>query len=320
MNEYEVMQQKLLACEYEIGREIIGQREIVRMVMLSILSGGNVLLEGMPGLGKTRLVNTISHVLNLSFKRIQFTPDLMPGDITGTNIMVKDGDNTGFRFEAGPIFANIILADEINRATPKTQSALLEAMQEHSVTVGNVSHRVPEPFFVLATQNPIETEGTYPLPEAQLDRFMFKLLVPFPTKEELAGILMLTENPATVPAQTVLTGDELQAAIAMVKEIKIADAVMDYVLNIMMATHRKDNKFLREGASPRAAQALVRGARARAFLEGRYNVSFEDIDSVVYPVLRHRIILSFDAISEGVTEDMVIAHILKDLQQAQQAG
>ena len=160
MNDYQVMQQKLLACEYEIGREIIGQREVVRSVMLSILSGGNVLLEGMPGLGKTRLVNTISHVLNLSFKRIQFTPDLMPGDITGTNIMVKDGDNTGFRFEAGPIFANIILADEINRATPKTQSALLEAMQEHIVTVGNVSHKVPEPFFVLATQNPIETEGT----------------------------------------------------------------------------------------------------------------------------------------------------------------
>ncbi|MBQ9865711.1 MAG: MoxR family ATPase [Lachnospiraceae bacterium] len=315
MNDYQVMQQKLLACEYEIGREIIGQREIVRSVMLSILSGGNVLLEGMPGLGKTRLVNTISHVLNLSFKRIQFTPDLMPGDITGTNIMVKDGDNTGFRFEAGPIFANIILADEINRATPKTQSALLEAMQEHIVTVGNVSHKVPEPFFVLATQNPIETEGTYPLPEAQLDRFMFKLLVPFPTKEELAGILSLTENPIQQKAQTILSGDELISAIAMVKEIQVADAVMDHILNIMMATHDKSNKYIREGASPRAAQALVRGARARAFLEGRYNVSFDDVAAVVYPVLRHRIILSFDAISEGVNEDAVISQILAKLKE-----
>lgn len=317
MNDYQVMQQKLLACEYEIGREIIGQREVVRSVMLSILSGGNVLLEGMPGLGKTRLVNTISHVLNLSFKRIQFTPDLMPGDITGTNIMVKDGDNTGFRFEAGPIFANIILADEINRATPKTQSALLEAMQEHIVTVGNVSHKVPEPFFVLATQNPIETEGTYPLPEAQLDRFMFKLLVPFPTKEELAGILSLTENPVQQKAQTILTGDELLTAIAMVKEIQVADAVMDHILNIMMATHDKSNKYIREGASPRAAQALVRGARARAFLEGRYNVSFDDVAAVVYPVLRHRIILSFDAISEGVTEDAIISQILTRLKEGQ---
>lgn len=317
MNDYQVMQQKLLACEYEIGREIIGQREVVRSVMLSILSGGNVLLEGMPGLGKTRLVNTISHVLNLSFKRIQFTPDLMPGDITGTNIMVKDGDNTGFRFEAGPIFANIILADEINRATPKTQSALLEAMQEHIVTVGNVSHKVPEPFFVLATQNPIETEGTYPLPEAQLDRFMFKLLVPFPTKEELAGILSLTENPIQQKAQTIITGDELLTAIAMVKEIQVADAVMDHILNIMMATHDKSNKYIREGASPRAAQALVRGARARAFLEGRYNVSFDDVAAVVYPVLRHRIILSFDAISEGVTEDVIISQILTRLKEGQ---
>ena len=309
MNEYEVMQQKLLACEYEIGREIIGQKEVVRSVLLAILSGGNVLLEGMPGLGKTRLVNTISHVLDLSFKRIQFTPDLMPGDITGTNIMVRDAENTSFRFEAGPIFANIILADEVNRATPKTQSALLEAMQEHSVTVGNVSHPTPEPFFVLATQNPIETEGTYPLPEAQLDRFMFKLLVPFPSKMELAGILALTENPVSGAAQKVLNATELKTAINMIKEIPLADAVMDYILNIIMATHG-GNRFVREGASPRAAQALVRGAKARAFLEGRYNVAFEDVDSVVYPVLRHRLILSFDAISEGVNEDAVIAQLL----------
>ncbi|MBO6207068.1 MAG: MoxR family ATPase [Lachnospiraceae bacterium] len=312
MNEYDVMQQKLLACEFEIGREIIGQRNVIRSVMLAILSGGNVLLEGMPGLGKTRLVNTISHVLNLSFKRIQFTPDLMPGDITGTNIMERSESGSAFRFEAGPIFANIILADEINRATPKTQSALLEAMQEHIVTVGNVSHKVPEPFFVLATQNPIETEGTYPLPEAQLDRFMFKIMVPFPTKEELAGIVGLTESVQQGAAQTVLNGDELQQAIQMAKEIKIADAVMDYILNIMMATHG-GNKYVREGASPRAAQAIIRGAKARAFMEGRYNVSFEDVDTVVPAVLRHRLILSFDAVSDGVNEDMVVADIVKNV-------
>ena len=312
MNEYDVMQQKLLACEFEIGREIIGQRDVIRSVMLAILSGGNVLLEGMPGLGKTRLVNTISHVLNLSFKRIQFTPDLMPGDITGTNIMERSENGSAFRFEAGPIFANIILADEINRATPKTQSALLEAMQEHIVTVGNVSHKVPEPFFVLATQNPIETEGTYPLPEAQLDRFMFKIMVPFPTKEELAGIVGLTESVQQGAAQTVLNGDELQQAIQMAKEIKIADAVMDYILDIMMATHG-GNKYVREGASPRAAQAIIRGAKARAFMEGRYNVSFEDVDTVVPAVLRHRLILSFDAVSDGVNEDMVVAEIIKNV-------
>ena len=312
MNEYDVMQQKLLACEFEIGREIIGQRDVIRSVMLAILSGGNVLLEGMPGLGKTRLVNTISHVLNLSFKRIQFTPDLMPGDITGTNIMERSESGSAFRFEAGPIFANIILADEINRATPKTQSALLEAMQEHIVTVGNVSHKVPEPFFVLATQNPIETEGTYPLPEAQLDRFMFKIMVPFPTKEELAGIVGLTESVQQGAAQTVLNGEELQQAIQMAKEIKIADAVMDYILDIMMATHG-GNKYVREGASPRAAQAIIRGAKARAFMEGRYNVSFEDVDTVVPAVLRHRLILSFDAVSDGVNEDMVVAEIIKNV-------
>ena len=312
MNEYDVMQQKLLACEFEIGREIIGQRDVIRSVMLAILSGGNVLLEGMPGLGKTRLVNTISHVLNLSFKRIQFTPDLMPGDITGTNIMERNESGSAFRFEAGPIFANIILADEINRATPKTQSALLEAMQEHIVTVGNVSHKVPEPFFVLATQNPIETEGTYPLPEAQLDRFMFKIMVPFPTKEELAGIVGLTESVQQGAAQTVLNGDELQQAIQMAKEIKIADAVMDYILEIMMATHG-GNKYVREGASPRAAQAIIRGAKARAFMEGRYNVSFDDVDAVVPAVLRHRLILSFDAVSDGVNEDMVVADIVKNV-------
>ncbi len=310
MNQYEELQRKVIACEGEIAKEIIGQREVVRSVMLAILTGGNVLLEGMPGLGKTRLVNTISHVLSLSFKRIQFTPDLMPGDITGTNIMLRSDEGSSFKFEPGPIFANIILADEINRATPKTQSALLEAMQEHIVTVGNTSYLVPEPFFVLATENPIEQEGTYPLPEAQLDRFMMKVMVNFPSKEELRGIVGLTEGGNTEKAMPVLTDAELKEAAELIKSIPIADAVMEGILDIVMATHA-DNKYIREGASPRAAQAITRAARARAFMEGRYNVSFEDIKTVSYPVLRHRIILSFDAVSDGVTEDMVITEILK---------
>ncbi|MBR1507975.1 MAG: MoxR family ATPase [Eubacterium sp.] len=278
--------------------------------MLAILTGGNVLLEGMPGLGKTRLVNTISHVLSLSFKRIQFTPDLMPGDITGTNIMLRGEEGSSFKFEPGPIFANIILADEINRATPKTQSALLEAMQEHMVTVGNTSYLVPAPFFVLATQNPIEQEGTYPLPEAQLDRFMLKVMVKFPSKEELKGIVGLTEGTGAAQAAAILTQDELMEASELVKQIPIAEAVMDFILDLVMATHA-ENKYIREGASPRAAQALIRAGRARAFMEGRYNVSFDDIKAVAYPVLRHRIILSFDAVSEDVTEDMVISELIK---------
>ena len=310
MSSYEEIQARVIACEQEIGKEIIGQRDVVRSVMLAILTGGNVLLEGMPGLGKTRLVNTISHVLSLSFKRIQFTPDLMPGDITGTNIMLRGEEGSSFKFEPGPIFANIILADEINRATPKTQSALLEAMQEHMVTVGNTSYLVPAPFFVLATQNPIEQEGTYPLPEAQLDRFMLKVMVRFPSKEELKGIVGLTEGTGAAQAAAILTQDELMEASELVKQIPIAEAVMDFILDLVMATHA-ENKYIREGASPRAAQALIRAGRARAFMEGRYNVSFDDIKAVAYPVLRHRIILSFDAVSEDVTEDMVISELIK---------
>jgi MoxR-like ATPase len=263
----------------------------------------------MPGLGKTRLVNTISKVVGLSFKRIQFTPDLMPGDITGTNIIEHSESGNTFRFEPGPIFANLILADEVNRATPKTQSALLEAMQEHTVTVGNTSYMISEPFFVLATENPIETEGTYPLPEAQLDRFMFKILVPFPTKEELRGIVGLTEGSTGEAAARVIDRDTLLTVREAVKTIPIADAVMDRILDIIMATHA-ENKFIREGVSPRAAQAIIRGAKARAFMEGRYNVSFEDVEYAAYPALRHRLVLSFDAVSDGVTADNVIASIL----------
>lgn len=310
MSDIENYQQKIRDCEQEISKGIIGQKDIIRQVMLALLSGGNVLLEGMPGLGKTMLVRTISQVFLLSFKRIQFTPDLMPSDVTGTNIMVKDEGRSSFRFERGPIFANLVLADEINRATPKTQSALLEAMQEHTVTVGNESHRLDEPFLVLATQNPIEQEGTYPLPEAQLDRFMFKVLVKFPSKEELRGIVELTEGQKQPQIRGLAGAEELLAARSLVAQIPIADAVMNYILELVMATH-EENPYVREGASPRAAQALIRASRARAFMEGRLNVSFEDVKSVAYPVLRHRILLSFDAISEGVTEDAVIGQIIE---------
>ena len=309
MTEFECYQEKIIQCEQEIGKGIIGQKEVIRQVMLAMLAGGNVLLEGMPGLGKTMLVRTISEVLALSFKRIQFTPDLMPSDVTGTNIMVKEEGRSSFRFEKGPIFANLVLADEINRATPKTQSAVLEAMQEHTVTVGTESHRLEEPFLVLATQNPIEQEGTYPLPEAQLDRFLFKILVPFPDKEELRGIVNLTEGTDKPVITSIMSGEELLAARSLVAQIPIADAVMDYILDLVMATH-KENPYIREGASPRAAQAIIRTARARAFMEGRFNVAFEDVKSVAYPVLRHRILLSFDAISEGVTEDAIIEQLL----------
>lgn len=314
MNELEQWQQRLMQCEAEIGKGIIGQKDVIRQTMMALLTGGNVLLEGMPGLGKTMLVNTIGKVFQLSFKRIQFTPDLMPSDVTGTNIIIKDQNGSAFRFEKGPIFANLVLADEINRATPKTQSALLEAMQEHTVTVGNDSYRLEEPFFVLATQNPIENEGTYPLPEAQLDRFMFKILVDFPSKEELKGIIGLTEGLEMPVIRPLLDGGGLLTARSIVAQIPIADAVMDNILDIVMATHA-ENKYIREGASPRAAQALVRASKAKAFMEGRMNVSFEDIRYAAYPVLRHRIILGFDAVSEGISEDQIITDILNARQQ-----
>lgn len=310
MTELEMCQQKVMECENEIKKGIIGQQEIIRQVMLAMLSDGNVLLEGMPGLGKTMLVHTIGKVFDLSFKRIQFTPDLMPSDVTGTNIMVREEGKSEFTFSQGPVFANLVLADEINRATPKTQSALLEAMQEHTVTVGTLSHHLPEPFLVLATQNPIENEGTYPLPEAQLDRFLFKILVKFPSKEELRGIVNLTEGQEPPQISHIMNADELMNARSFVSQVPVADAVMDYILDLVMATH-EGNSYLREGASPRAAQAIIRTSKARAFMEGRFNVSFDDVKSVACPVLRHRIILNFDAISDGVSEDMVINQIIE---------
>ncbi len=308
---------KVKKCEQEIGKGIVGQREVIRQVLLAILADGNVLLEGVPGLGKTELVKAISKVLTMQFSRIQFTPDLMPSDVTGTNLIVKEDGNNAFRFEPGPVFANIVLADEINRATPKTQSALLEAMQEKTVTVGKTTYELPQPFMVLATQNPIENEGTYPLPEAQLDRFLFKLLVEFPKKEELKEIMDLTVTNQKTELSGILTGEDIIAIRNTIREMPISDAVMDYALSIVVATHPESDgameiskKYIANGASPRAAQAIVKTAKARAFLEGRFNVSFEDVAFVAYPALRHRLALNFEAVSDGVWADDVIRQII----------
>lgn len=314
------MIEKVKACEAEIGKGIIGQKDIIRQVILAILSDGNVLLEGVPGLGKTELVKTISKVMSTSFSRIQFTPDLMPADVTGTNLIIKQDGNNVFQFEPGPIFANIVLGDEINRATPKTQSALLEAMQEKTVTVGKTTYELPKPFMVLATQNPIENEGTYPLPEAQLDRFLFKLLVDFPTKEELKQIMNITVTNERVDITPVMTGEDIMAIRTVIRDMPIADAVMDYAMSIVVATHPENEdspevtkKYVEVGSSPRAAQAIIKTAKARAFMEGRYNVAFEDVKFVAYPALRHRLALNFEAVSDGVNADKVISEILQTL-------
>ncbi len=311
---------KVKACEAEIGKGIIGQKDIIRQVILAILADGNVLLEGVPGLGKTELVKTISKVMSTSFSRIQFTPDLMPADVTGTNLIIKQNGNNVFQFEPGPIFANIVLGDEINRATPKTQSALLEAMQEKTVTVGKTTYELPAPFMVLATQNPIENEGTYPLPEAQLDRFLFKLLVDFPTKEELKQIMNITVTNERVDITPVMTGEDIMAIRTVIRDMPIADAVMDYAMSIVVATHPENEdspevtkKYVEVGSSPRAAQAIIKTAKARAFMEGRYNVAFEDVKFVAYPALRHRLALNFEAVSDGVNADKVITEILQAL-------
>lgn len=312
--------EKTLRCEQEIGKAIIGQKEIIRQVMLAILTDGNVLLEGVPGLGKTQLVKAISKVLNLSFQRIQFTPDLMPADVTGTNLIIREQDKNVFQFEKGPVFANLVLADEINRATPKTQSALLEAMQEKTVTVGKSTYELPQPFMVLATQNPIENEGTYPLPEAQLDRFLFKLNVEFPTLEELKEIMEITVTNKKTELETVLTGEEILEMRRIIKDVPMAEPVKEYALSLVVATHPEvpnasetAKKYISNGASPRGAQAIFRTARARALLEGRMNVSFEDIDFVAYPVLRHRIIPNFEAVSEGIKADEIITELIQEV-------
>lgn len=312
--------EKIKRCEEEIAKGIIGQKDIIRNVLVAIFADGNVLLEGMPGMGKTQLVKTIGKVLNLSFSRIQFTPDLMPADVVGTNIVVKENDKTLFKFEKGPVFTNLLLADEINRATPKTQSALLEAMGEKTVTVGKTTYEMAKPFMVLATQNPIEQEGTYPLPEAQLDRFLFKLNVDFPNLQELKEIMDLTLTNNKVQFDAVLEGDEILKIREIIREIKLAEAVKEFALKLILATHPEIpetsefvKKYVEAGASPRAAQGIISGAKVRAVMEGRLNVSFEDIKALAYPVLRHRIILNFDAITEGLSEESIIDKILEDL-------
>lgn len=320
--------QRVDQIQTEIAREIVGQHAIVQQLLIAIICGGNVLLEGVPGLGKTRLVRTLEKVLGLSFSRIQFTPDLMPADVTGTNIIVKDasGQNV-FRFQKGPIFSNIVLADEINRATPKTQSALLEAMQEHTVSAGGTTHVLPEPFFVLATQNPMEQEGTYPLPEAQLDRFFFKLWVDYPDFEELRQIVHMTTAAAeTDEAQQVVDGFSILQMRRVACEVPIASAVEDYALRLVLATHPESQlatetseKYLRYGASPRAAQAMIEASRCKALFEGRFNVSFDDIDFVAYPVLRHRIVCNFEAISSGQTTETIIKALLQEVSRMEKA-
>ncbi len=313
-------QGKVARIREEIGKEIVGQKDVVDHLLMALVAGGNVLLEGVPGLGKTRLVKALGRVLNLPFSRIQFTPDLMPADITGTNIIVKSDIGNGFSFQKGPLFSAIVLADEINRATPKTQSALLEAMQEHSVTVGGVTHKLPEPYFVLATQNPIEQEGTYPLPEAQLDRFLFKLIVPFPTLSELGSIMDMTVSDGAQEAESVAEGEDILSLRTISRQVPVARAVQEFALKLVLNTHPEieespeiARKYLRFGASPRAGQAILMTARVRALMHGRYNVAFEDVRAVAPACLRHRVALNFEGLAEGHTVDGLLKTIMDSL-------
>ena len=309
------------AIEQQVGRVIVGQRELVRHTLITLLAGGNALLEGVPGLGKTMLVRTLADAMDCAFSRIQFTPDLMPADIVGTNLIVED--ETGrrqFQFEAGPIFANLVLADEINRATPKTQSAMLEAMQERSVTVAKTTRRLPEPFFVLATQNPLDMEGTYPLPEAQLDRFLFKIDVPFPTADELVEIANRTTGAANPQAEPVADSATILAMQSLARGVPIADHVTAYAARLLKATHPDDpaapeavRQYVRYGASPRGMQAMILAGKITALLDGRYNVAFDDLRAAALPALRHRLILNFEAQAEGVSTDAVIDETLKQV-------
>jgi MoxR-like ATPase len=322
------------ALRQEIGKVIVGHDAIVEGTLIALFAGGHVLLEGVPGLGKTLLVRTLGEVLDLSFSRIQFTPDLMPADILGTNLVMELPDGRrAFEFQAGPIFAHLILADEINRATPKTQSATLEAMQEHSVTAGGQIRRLAEPFFVLATQNPIDQEGTYPLPEAQLDRFFFKLLVEYPSAGELIEVLNRTTETVKPQAQRVLTRDQLIDMQALIRRVQVQPAVLQYAVDIVQATHPKPaaageakdpaTRHLRYGSSPRGAQALILAAKVRALadtVDPRNHVSFEDVFAVARPALRHRLILNFEAEAGGMTTDLVLAEILPQFDRSSRAA
>ncbi len=306
----------------QLARDVIGQEKVVQGTVIAMIAGGNVLLEGVPGVGKTRLVRSLGRVFSLPFSRIQFTPDLMPADVTGTNIIIKDEKgNSTFSFQPGPIFSNIILADEINRATPKTQSALLEAMQEHTVTVMGVSRKLNEPFFVLATQNPIEQDGTYPLPEAQMDRFMFKLLVPDPSLDELLQIVNLTQKTMAEVADAACTGEELLKMREIASQIPVAEDVLKYAMYLVAATHPEGEcatdaakKYIRVGASPRAGQAIISAAKVLALIKGRFNVAYNDLIELAYPVLRHRIKLNFEAVADRISADEVISMVIGEVE------
>lgn len=313
-------QQQVERVRQEIAKVLVGQKEVVEQLLWAVFAGGHALLEGVPGLGKTLLVRTLSQAFELSFQRIQFTPDLMPTDITGTNILrVDENGQQSFQFQSGPIFAHVVLADEINRATPKTQSALLEAMQERTVSAGGVTRSLPEPFFVLATQNPLEQEGTYPLPEAQMDRFLLKIEVPFPTEEELKAIVMRTTSGTAEQVEKVATGQEIFEIQRAAQEILMAESVLNYAVRLLLATHPGENaipavkQYVRNGAGPRGVQAMVSLAKVRALLAGRYNLAYEDIAAVALPALRHRIFLNFEGEANGIQPDQIIRDIISSL-------
>ncbi len=302
--------------EQQIGKVIVGQENVIRTVLTAIIAGGHALLEGVPGLGKTMLIRTISEVLDMEFSRIQFTPDLMPADITGTDVMEEVDGQRRFRFQQGPIFANLILADEVNRATPKTQSAMLEAMQEKTVTVANDTYELPKPFFVLATQNPLEMEGTYPLPEAQLDRFLFKVDVTFPSAAELSEILNRTTGEENPNPKKVANGAKIIAMQNLARTVPVPSNVTDFVSRLIVGTHPDQSpsdmikQYVRYGSSPRGAQAIMLGARITALLAGRYNVSYDDVVAVASPALRHRIILNFEAQAANISADQILADLV----------
>jgi MoxR-like ATPase len=321
-------EKKFITIKEEIQKVIVGNSDVIDKVLISLIADGHVLLEGVPGLGKTQLVKTIGEVMQMSFSRIQFTPDLMPADITGTYlVMDKPDGKKGFEFQRGPLFANLVLADEINRATPKTQSALLEAMQEHNVTVSGTIHPLPAPFFVLATQNPIEMEGTYPLPEAQVDRFFFKIIVDFPGLSELVSIIDRTTTETTIKPEKVTDADTILEMRKLSREILISSHVKNYIAKLVLATHPeheaatlKAKKFLRYGVSPRGAQTLTLAGKVKALLEGRYNVSFEDIQSCAIPALRHRLILNFEGEAEGITTESIIKELVDEIEYDKEAA
>jgi len=315
----ELFRQRYNAVREQIGRVIVGHDDIIHGVLTAIFVGGHCLLEGVPGLGKTMLIRTLSETMNLDFNRVQFTPDLMPSDILGTNMIVENSDGRrAFEFQKGPIFTQICLADEINRATPKTQSALLETMQEGTVTIAGKRHELKKPFFVLATQNPIEQEGTYPLPEAQLDRFLFKLVVGYSGRDELNTIIDRTTKGTVVVPDKVMDGDEIIRWQHLVRQVILAPHVQDYIARLILATHpdgpyapSTTNQFIRWGASPRGAQTIALASKVRALLDSRFNVSFEDVRRVYLPAMRHRVVLNFEAQSEGLDSDKVLLEILE---------